>query len=130
MPQTPPTGTREESIVGHWDHQGIELFSQETADTVFQTLPVGHGFHMNGVIRFRGTHWLHVGWDDANAIAYRALVTFCQQTRRRWITSYANDRRAELDATFFGAEPSQREAQLSAVFGPPEAERALDEEHT
>lgn len=107
--------------MGHWDYNAIELFSQETGDTVFQALPAGHGFHVNSVISFRETRWLHVGWDDANAVAYRALVTFCQQTRRRWLTSYANDQRAELDAAAFGAEPSQREAQLHAVFGPPEA---------
>lgn len=79
-----------------------------------------HGFHFNGTLFYRSTHWLHLGWDDANAAAYSALVAFCQKTGRRWITSYARDRRAELDADFFGWEYPLREERLKAIFGPPQ----------
>ena len=105
--------------MGHWDHQAIELQQQETPEQIIEALPRSHGFHANGVIRFQQTHWLHLGWDDANALAYRALVQFCQDTGRQWITSYATDPRALLDAHFFGRESLSRKERLSAVFGPP-----------
>jgi hypothetical protein len=66
--------------VGHWDFHGIELFAEETAVQVVATLPETHGFHENGVFVFAHVRWLYVGWSDANAVAYRALVAFCQQT--------------------------------------------------
>ena len=106
--------------MGHWDHHGIELRVGETAESLVQALPRSHGFHANGVFTFRDTQWVHVGWDDANAVAYRALVHFCLTSDRCWITSYANDPRAFLDATYFGWDSPRREERLNAVFGPPQ----------
>jgi hypothetical protein len=108
--------------VGHWDFHGIELFAGETAVRVVATLPETHGFHENGVFVFAHVRWLHVGWSDANAVAYRALVAFCQQTGRRWITSYVTDARAFVDDTYFGRQYLEREQLLTAVFGPPATE--------
>ena len=115
----PLISAREVSVVGHWDHHAVELFAQESPDAVLQTLPPGHGFHANGIITLSDASWLHLGWDDANARAYRALVTFCLQTGRRWITSYANDPRAALDARFFGWAYPGRDEKLREIFGPP-----------
>jgi hypothetical protein len=108
--------------VGHWDFHGIELFAEETAVQVLATLPETHGFHENGVFEFDTVRWLHVGWSDANAVAYRALVAFCQQTGRRWITSYATDARAFLDDRYFGPHSPERAQRLTAMFGPPATE--------
>ena len=72
--------------MGHWDRHGIELRAGETAESLVQALPRSHGFHANGVFAFRDTQWVHVGWDDANAVAYRALVHFCLTSDRCWIT--------------------------------------------
>ena len=107
--------------MGHWDYQAIELFPDEAAAQVCVNLADRHGFHENAVFVFADVRWLHIGWSDANAVAYRALVAFCQQTGRRWITSYATDAHAFLDATYFGAYPD-REQRLRAVFGPPDTE--------
>ena len=90
--------------MGHWDHHGIELRAGETAESLVQALPRSHGFHANGAFAFRDTQWVHVGWDDANAVAYRALVHFCLTSDRCWITSDA----------------PRREERLNAVFGPPQ----------
>jgi len=105
--------------VGHWDHQAIEIREGEAPESVLQALPPNHGFHFNGTFFYHSTYWLHLGWDDANAAAYSALVVFCQETGWRWITSYARDKRAELDADFFGWEYPLREARLKEVFEPP-----------
>ncbi len=122
--------------MGHWDYQAIEMFAEEPAVQVLATLPATHGFHENGVFVFAHVRWLHLGWSDANAVAYRALVAFCQQTGRRWITSYATDPQAFLDDRYFGPHSPEREHRLTAVFGPPategsEAERdpTLNTEH-
>jgi AAA+ superfamily predicted ATPase len=108
--------------VGHWDYQAIELFPDEAPTQVFVSFANGHGFHENAVFVFADIRWLHIGWSDANAVAYRALVAFCQQTGRRWITSYATDAQAFIDAIYFGDYP-EREQRLRAVFGPPDTER-------
>ena len=105
--------------MGHWDYQAIELFAHDTAEAVLTALPPTHGFHGNGVITYQACAWLHCGWDDGNVTAYQALVTFCQRTGRRWITSYVVDARATLDAAFFGSDPPQRTARLHALFGAP-----------
>lgn len=122
--------------MGHWDFQAVELFAAETPEQVLASLPATHGFHENGAFAFADVRWLHVGWSDANAVAYRALVTFCQQTGRRWITSYATDPQAFLDDRYFGPHSPERDQRLTAVFGPPateasEAERdpTLQTEH-
>jgi hypothetical protein len=122
--------------MGHWDFQAVELFAEETPEQVLASLPETHGFHQNGAFAFADASWLHVGWSDANAVAYRALVAFCQQTGRRWITSYATDPRAFLDDHYFGSYSPERDQRLTAVFGPPateasEAERdpTLQTEH-
>ena len=109
--------------MGHWDYHALELLPGDTPEQVLAALPPTHGFHANGVFQFRNTTWIHVGWSDANAVAYRALVRFCQDTGRRWITSYATDLRAELDADFFGYTYPDREERLRMVFGPSEEER-------
>ena len=108
--------------MGHWDFHGIELFADATAVQVLATLSKTHGFHENGVFAFADGRWLHVGWSDANAVAYRALVTFCRQTGRRWITSYATDPQAFLDDGYFGPYAPERDQRLTAVFGSPAAE--------
>jgi hypothetical protein len=105
--------------MGHWDYHALELFAHDPADTVLAVLPPTYGFHSNGVITYQACAWLHCGWDDGNAAAYQALVTFCQRTGRRWITSYAVDVRATLDAAFFGNDPPQRAARLRTLFGAP-----------
>ena len=110
--------------MGHWDYQAIEMFAEEPAVQVLATLPATHGFHENGVFVFAHVRWLHVGWSDANAVAYRALVAFCQQTGRRWITSYATDPQAFLDDRYFGPHSPERDQRLTAVFGPSETQRA------
>ncbi len=122
--------------MGHWDYQAVEMLAGETPAHVLAALPKTHGFHENGVFVFAHVRWLHVGWSDANAVAYRALVAFCQQTGRRWITSYATDPQAFLDDRYFGPHSPEREHRLTAVFGPPategsEAERdpTLNTEH-
>lgn len=109
--------------MGHWDFQAVELFAGETPEHVVASLPATHGFHLNGVFPYEGISWVHVGWSDANAVAYRALVAFCQQTHRRWITSYATDARAFLDDRYFGGQCSEREQRLNMVFGPPETQQ-------
>src|SRR5713101_6620660 len=98
------------------------MFAEEPAVQVLATLSATHGFHENGVCVFAHVRWLHVGWSDANAVAYRALVAFCQQTGRRWITSYAMDARAFVDDSYFGPHSPEREQRLTAVFGPPATE--------
>ena len=108
--------------MGHWDFQAVELFAGETPEHVLASLPATHGFHLNGVFPYEGIHWVHVGWSDANAVAYRALVAFCQQTHRRWITSYATDPRAFRDDRYFGPYSPARDQRLTAVFGPPATE--------
>jgi hypothetical protein len=110
--------------MGHWDYHAVELFAEETPKQVLACLPATHGFHVNGAFPYEGIHWVHLGWNDANAVAYRALVTFCQQTGRRWITSYATDPQAFLDDRFFGPYSPERDQRLTAVFGPSEAQRA------
>ena len=105
--------------MGHWDYQAIELFAYETTEAVLAALSPTHGFHGNGVITYQACAWLHCGWDDGNAAAYQALVTFCQRTGRRWITSYAVDARATLDVAFFGSDPPLRAARLRTLFGAP-----------
>ncbi|NOT56309.1 MAG: hypothetical protein HOP18_17060 [Deltaproteobacteria bacterium] len=117
--------------MGHWDYQAIELFAHDSADAVLAAFPSTQGFHGHGVILFQGRPWLHCGWDDGNVTAYQAMVTFCQRTGRRWITSYAIDTRATRDAAFFGNDPTQRAARLHALFGAPtpcpEEERRPDQ---
>lgn len=113
--------------MGHWDYHALELFAHETAEAVLAALAPTHGFHGNGVITYQACAWLHCGWDDGNAAAYQALVTFCQRTGHRWITSYAVDARATLDASFFGNDPPQRAARLRTLFGAPAP--FLEEEH-
>jgi hypothetical protein len=108
--------------VGHWDYQAVEMLAGETPAQVLAALPKTHGFHENGVFEFDTVRWLHVGWSDANAVAYRALAAFCQQTGRRWITSYATDLQAFLDDRYFGDHPPERAQRLTAVFGPPATE--------
>jgi hypothetical protein len=113
--------------VGHWDFQAVELFAGETPEQVLASVPATHGFHLNGVFPYKEIHWVHVGWNDANAVAYRALVTFCQQTGRRWITSYATDPQAFLDDCSFGPHSPERDQRLTAVFGPPANARSETE---
>ena len=109
--------------MGHWDYQAVEMVAGETPAHVLAALPKTHGFHENGVFEFDTVRWLHVGWSDANAVAYRALVAFCLQTGRRWITSYATDARAFLDDSYFGGQYPEREQRLNMVFGPPETQQ-------
>jgi hypothetical protein len=104
------------------------MFVGETLKQVLTSLPETHGFHVNGAFSYMDIHWVHVGWSDANVVAYRALVAFCQQTGRRWITSYATDPRAFLDDGSFGPHFPERNQRLTAVFGSPATE-AEDVEH-
>lgn len=103
--------------MGVWDYQAIELRVGEEPEIVLQDLTPTARFHCHGAFAYQEIRWLHVGWSDANVIAYRALVAFCQRTGRRWITSYARDTRATLDATFFGWESLLGEQRLAQVFG-------------
>jgi hypothetical protein len=103
------------------------MFVGETLKQVLTSLPETHGFHVNGAFSYMDIHWVHVGWSDANVVAYRALVAFCQQTGRRWITSYATDPRAFLDDHYFGPPSPERDQRLTAVFGPPATESSETE---
>ena len=107
--------------MGHWDYHAIELHDDECAQYVIAVLPRVYGLHANGEITWNQQRWLHVGWAEANQLAYAALTQFCLATGRRWITSYARDTRATLDATFFTTDVTVRAARLHAVFGPPVA---------
>jgi hypothetical protein len=109
--------------MGHWDYHAIERFAGETLAQVQTSVPAMHGVHLNGEFLYEGIPWVHVGWSDANAVAYRALVAFCLQTGRRWITSYATDARAFLDDSYFGDQCPEREQRLNKVFGPPDMQQ-------
>lgn len=105
--------------MGHWDYQALELREDEDAQQLIAALPAVYGFHVNGEFTWNQQRWLHVGWTEANQLAYDALTQFCCTTRRHWITSYARDARATLDASFFTSEITVRAARLQAVFGLP-----------
>ena len=110
---------RPEGVVGHWDYQAIELRDDECAQRVSAALPAVYGLHVNGEFRWNQHRWLHVGWTEANQMAYAALTQFCCTTHRHWITSYTRDARAMVDASFFTSDVTVRAARLQAVFGPP-----------
>lgn len=105
--------------MGHWDYQAIELHAGECAQRVSAALPTVYGLHANGEFCWNQRHWLHVGWTEANQLAYAALTQFCRATHRRWITSYARDARATVDASYFTTDVTVRAARLQAVFGLP-----------
>lgn len=105
--------------MGHWDYQAIALRDDECARRVMAALPRVYGLHANGEFTWNQQRWLHVGWTEANQRAYAALTQFCLATKRHWITSYARDAHATLDATFFTTDVTVRAARLQAVFGPP-----------
>ena len=105
--------------MGHWDYHAIELRDDECAHRVIAALPCVYGIHANGVMEWSQQRWLHVGWVEANQRAYAALTQFCLATKRQWITSYARDARATVDATFFTTDATVRAARLQFVFGPP-----------
>ncbi len=105
--------------MGHWDYHAIALHADERAQHVSAALPPVYGLHANGEFTWNQQRWLHVGWTEANQLAYAALTQFCLTTKRQWMTSYARDGRALLDATFFTTDVTVRAARLQAVFGLP-----------
>ncbi len=111
--------------MGQWDYQAIEILENETPLDVMRALyetqravdglTIEHHFRAYHTFCHNNKHYLHIGWNSCNRLAYHVLTSL--QSKRAIISTYSGVGFAHDEDTFKAHELFSADA--SEDFNPP-----------
>lgn len=111
--------------MGRWDYQAIEMLEGETpldamralyeAQRTVDGLTIDHHYRAYHTFVHNGKHYLHLGWDSCNRMAYHVLKSLHPQ--RAIISTYSSIGFARYEDTLCAHE--RFSAEVGESFDPP-----------